>query len=327
MRAKLVAVAAVLLISPLYAAFALPITSVNQLVVFGDSLSDNGNAAIALGGTLPGNHAPNAFTDGPNTTPPTTGPFGLWIDQFAIKSGLPGPQPFLANPAANTNYAVGSAQTGSANPQDISNQLGAFAAAHPLGAPSSALYTIWGGSNDLLNGANNPITAADNLYANILALSGAGAKYFLWLNLPPLGDVPLALALDKSSPGTSAALNAASTAFNIEWGIDLAKLRSQGVYVIGVDINSLFNQITANPAAYGFADVTDPAQGLPVNPNTFLFWDGEHPTTAGDALVANLAFNDFTAAPEPASFAFAFIGLGLIVTVHCGRKHLLHNAR
>ena len=322
MRLKLFAVVGTLLITPFCASFALSVTTVNQLVVFGDSLSDNGNAAIALGGTLPGNYAPNAFTNGPNTNPATSGPFGLWIDQFAVKMGLPGPQPFLANPVANTNYAVGGADTGSTNPQDISNQLAAFASAHPLGAPSNALYAIWGGANDVLDG-RNPKTAADNLYANILALSGAGAKYFLWLDLPPLGEVPQALAADKIVPGTSAAFNAASAAFNLEWATDLAQLRSQGVYVIGVDINTLFNQIIANPAPFGLTDVTDPAQGLPVNPNTFLFWDGKHPTTAGDALIANLAFNDFVAVPEPVSVGLAVAGLGLVIVVS-RRKRLPH---
>ena len=48
---------------------------INQLVVFGDSLSDNGNAAIALGGTLPGNYAPNAFTDGATTLSSHLRPF------------------------------------------------------------------------------------------------------------------------------------------------------------------------------------------------------------------------------------------------------------
>src|ERR1700722_13889761 len=125
MRAKFLALQALVLMSPLYTALAGPI-NVNQLVVFGDSLSDNGNAAVALGGALPGNYAPNAFTDGPNTNPATAGPFGLWIDQFAVLAGLPDPQPFLANPGTNTNFAVASAETGSANPQDIGNQLAAF---------------------------------------------------------------------------------------------------------------------------------------------------------------------------------------------------------
>jgi hypothetical protein len=58
--------------------------SIYRLIVFGDSLSDNGNAAAALasvGKTL-GNYAANSLTDGPRTMPATSGPDGLWIDQF-----------------------------------------------------------------------------------------------------------------------------------------------------------------------------------------------------------------------------------------------------
>jgi outer membrane lipase/esterase len=225
--------------------------SFNQLVVFGDSLSDNGNAAIALGGVLPGNYAPNAFTDGPNTNPATVGPFGLWIDQFAALAGVPDPQPFLANQAVNTNYAVASAQTGSANTQDISNQILAFSAAHAGIASPSALYIIWGGSNDIYNGTNSGKTAADNLFANIETLAAEGAKNFLWLNVPQLGNTP-------RGASNAAALNAQSTAFDAEWAIDIAALNSFGLNVVGVDINAEFNKILANPGASGFTNVTSP---------------------------------------------------------------------
>ncbi len=54
MRLKLLAVTGVILIAPVCAALASSITSVNQLIVFGDSLSDNGNASIATLGAQPG---------------------------------------------------------------------------------------------------------------------------------------------------------------------------------------------------------------------------------------------------------------------------------
>lgn len=267
-------------------ALAGPIGSVNQLVVFGDSLSDNGNAAIyaaSMGIPFP------VIANGP-----------LWIDQLAAKLSLPDPQPFLAG-TGGTNYAVATGQTGSNGLSGVTDQLAFFAATHPGGAPATALYTFWAGSNDIFNGGN-PVTAADNIYNNILSLAAGGAKYFMWLNLPDLGATPRAAAA-----GQTAAANLASAAFNAEWAIDLAKLQGLGINVTPVNVEALFAQILANPAMFGFTNVTSPGQGQP-NPNNYLFWDDEHPTTAGHALVANLAFADL-AVPEPADAAFAAIGL------------------
>jgi len=292
-------------------ATSVPIT---QLVVFGDSLSDNGNAAIALGGTLPGNYATNAFTDGPATTPMTTGPFGLWVDQLSARLGLADPQPFLIG---GNNFAVASALTGhnpvfSLPPTVVpytSDQVALYLLSHT--PSSSALYTFWAGANDI-NSGGNPITAADNIASNIKTLAATGATNFLWLNLPPLGATP-----DGIASGQSAALNAASNAFNAEWAVDLAALHALGVAVDGVNVAALFGQIANDPTGFGFTDITDPAWcgpgGLATcatnNPNHFLYWDGEHPTTAADSLVATLAFNNLTATPEPATLVMVATGL------------------
>ncbi len=294
MRSKLIVLSSLVLISPLYILTADPINQINQLVVFGDSLSDNGNASIATLGLYPGpNYAPGERTDGANTTPKTTGPFGLWEEQLAAKTGLSNPQPFLAG---GNNYAIAAADTGSGI-SSVSNQLNFFAAAHPTGAPSNALYTVWAGANDIFD-SMSPVTAADNLDADIQKLHAGGAKYFLWLNLPPLGNTPFGYSNHLVNP-----LDQATNAFNAEWAVDLGKLQSQGIQVVGVNVDILFNQIAADPAAYGFTDIKNSAQGLAgVNPNDYLFWDDVHPTTAGNALVADLALHDFVATPEPATF-------------------------
>jgi len=320
MRAKLITLFGLILFLPISAAFADSIGEVNQLVVFGDSLSDTGNAAFFTGGVIPGpptNYAVGRVTDGPNTTPATTGPFGLWVDQFAPKINVADPGPGFT-PAGGTNYAVATADTGSNSLYFVSDQVALYLSSVGLGKASpAALYTIWAGANDIADG-KNPITAADNLYNNILALSGNGAKYFLWFDLPPLGQTPDAL---KAGPAAIAAGNAASSAFNAEWSADVAKLQSQGIHVIPVYVDLLFDQIESNPSAYGFTNITDSAQGnASVNPNDYLFWDGEHPTTAADALLANLAEQDFLAAPEPANLALAFVGLVLVCAAYRSRQ-------
>jgi phospholipase/lecithinase/hemolysin len=283
-------------------ATAIPPSQITSIVAFGDSLSDAGNASIATGGadpgagyatrTVPGVPFPVGYYTNPQVG---SGPTGLWVDQLAAKLGVTDPAPALAG---GTNYAVGSAETGNANPQDMENQVGLFLSNNPTGASSSALYTFWGGANDIFDG-QNPITAADNIAGEIEAVAGAGGENFLWLNLPDLGDTPLL----SGDPAAAAAANLASQAFNQEWASDVGLLDSLGINVIGVNIEGLINSVDANPSAYGLTNVTTPCALTPgCNPNTALYWDVEHPTTAGHALVADLAYSDVAPVPEPSTF-------------------------
>ena len=105
-----------------------------------------------------------------------------------------------------------------------------------LGNTPSAtdLYTFWAGANDI-DAGGNPITAADNIAANIKTLAAAGASDFLWLNLPLLGDTP-----DGVLSGESVALNAASAAYDAEWAADIAALQGEGIDVDGVNVGAAF---------------------------------------------------------------------------------------
>jgi phospholipase/lecithinase/hemolysin len=290
-------------------------------VAFGDSLSDAGNASIATFGSVPGpGYATRTVTGIPFpvgyfTNPQTgTGPSGLWIDQFAAKVGVADPSPALA-PLGGSNYAVGGALTGSANPGDMQTQVGFFLATHPTGASPTALYTLWGGADDIF-AAQNPVTAADNIAAQIKQLAADGGQNFLWLDLPNLGQTPSL----SGNPAAAAAANLASQAFDQEWAIQVATLDSLGINVIGVNIDTLFNDILANPAAYGFSNVANACNATPgCNPNTFLYWDNLHPTTYADSLVASLAYQDafggpVGVTPEPPTVTLlALGGAGLLM--------------
>jgi phospholipase/lecithinase/hemolysin len=323
MRARISFLTSCLAILPFFGAAAAPL-GVTNMVVFGDSLSDNGNAYIATGGAQPGaNYATGMFTDGTNTTPSTTTPLGLWSDQLAGKLGLADPGPFLSFAPGATNFAVASADTGYNGSFFVGDQVNGYLALAPNNtASSTSLYTFWAGANDIAD-SKSAKTAADNIALNILQLAGAGAKTFLWLDLPPLGETPDAFALDTVVPTTTSYLNGQSAEFNAEWQTDLYHLQSLGINVVGVDVNSIFTEVAAQYRAgctvgasnpYCFSNITSPAQGVAgANPNDYLFWDGHHPTTEADSLIAGLAAADLSAVPEPVSSGQLLAGLALLV--------------
>jgi phospholipase/lecithinase/hemolysin len=279
--------------------------TLSQFVVFGDSLSDTGNLYIATGGLPPAPapplYAKGLFTDGPDSTPSTSGPLGIWIQQLAGMMGVASPAPFLAG-TGGTDYAFGGALTGhDPNPAGVpyvTDQLDAYLAGHPSGVPSTALYTFWAGANDIFQGMS-PATAVANLTGNINTLFADGGRDFLWLDMPPLGDTPDGLALGAAG---SAALNLLSQEYNTAWlsAIGLLNAEDPGIDIVGADVFGLVEAMLADPSKYGFVNINTPAQGLSVDPNTYLFWDGVHPTTEGDFQVASLADHDL-ATPEPST--------------------------
>lgn len=301
-----------------------------EFVIFGDSLSDNGNlyaGTSALGDPTPGppQYATGEFTDGVNSVPSTTSPLGLWIEQLAKKMNLPAPVPFIKG-AGGLNYAVGGAVTGH-NPNwtptsltqipALTDQLTLFMSQHPS-PPSSALYVFWGGSNDILNNpstaSTEATTAVANIQGNINTLIAAGAKYFLWLDLAPLGLIP-----EAYNSSNSPIFNAAAVAYNTAWSTAISQLKAAhpGITIVGVDVYSLFLSIAVNPALFGYTNIISPAQGqTSVNPNTYVFWDQLHPTTVGHENVMELTYTDLESAFGGPAYSCTNTAAPLITSVN-----------
>jgi phospholipase/lecithinase/hemolysin len=292
MLRKLSKIGAALLITALSPA---PAGAFTALYSFGDSLSDVGNDFIAsiLEGKTPEPAPPyflGEFSNGPN-----------WVEDLSEKLGL---GPVFPSLLGGNDYAYGGATTGapltnnSAVPNGI-QQVATFLAAHGGSAPSTGLYTVWLGSNDvfsiLASGVSGSTaqseaqTAAGYEAWEIAALAVSGAKTFIVPLVPDLGKTPSVLVL---SPAAEAAATSLASTYNTALESDLAGLAASlhgGLHFL--DTFGLLDNAVANPGLYGLTDVTDPcyvaATGkVCATPNTYLFWDGVHPTAKVDAIIA-----------------------------------------
>ncbi len=284
----------------------------NQMIIFGDSLSDNGNDFIGSGGVIPAppTYTVGRFTNGPDVTPGTAF-VGVWHEQLSTLLGLPMAQPSLLG---GTNWSAGGADTSNTlSPLGVPGmgvQVSTFLSLQPNPSPT-ALYVMEGGVNDILNAAEAPgataagIAAAEkqamqNLTLEITALAASGAKDFLWFDVGPVE-----LAPETQGNPLSASIASATAQFRTDWLAAQVTLQNTlGIQIAGVDLYSTYNAVLANPAAFGITDVTDPAfLGAAPNPDTYLNWDLIHPTTKGHSLIAEAALEsiDTTFTPEPSN--------------------------
>ena len=273
--------------------------SYNQIFVFGDSLSDDGNAYVLTGGLNPLS-PPYAqrFSNGP-----------VAVEYLAAWMGV-GLSPSVLG---GNDYAVGGATTGTGSAiglwgTGIKKQVSAFTTAHPAFDPDHTLFVVWGGPNDFLL-SPFPWTvnsAVNNLAASITALAGAGAEHILVPNMMDLGATPLADLL-----GVQIYLNSLTKSFNKALAKKLNSLDALlAADIIPFDTFSALNAVLANPSAYGFTNVNDACLYTPActNPDTFLFWDLVHPTTYTHALLAN-QFASVISNPEPETLILLLMGM------------------
>lgn len=265
---------------------------------FGDSLFDNGQFGVRFTNRV----GPNYYTSEFGPVSPS-----LVAEGLKLTEGAPSNQ-------EGTNYAVGdnrSLQT-----------LQSVNAATTYEAPAlggttfnslfydldrtgrslerKALYVLDGGGNDFLNflilDEEDAGVAATNLVTAAKALQGRGAKYVVIANMPNLGLAPAGVPLAGFVTPLIESLN------------DQLRQQVASSNILIFDWFTMFNEVTANPAAYGIASTSETVStscfegdentcpdgdanaridGSNPNPDAFLFDDGVHPTTIGQQLTAD----------------------------------------
>lgn len=278
-----------------------------RLVVFGDSLSDPGNAfVLTMDVSLPPFELiPNApyargglhFSNG-----------RTWVEQLADKLDAENSaRPALLKPVRFTNYAVGGTRARPQGPFDLATQVGLFMNDFNGQAPADALYVVYMGSNDLRDALEALVldpsgaTSFGILQAaliairdNLLILHAAGAQTFLVPNLPNLALTP---AVRLQGPAAQGAAQFLASTFNDQLAALLGGLESAlGLNIVRFDVFAILNEVVAAPAAVDLTEVAQPCitPGTKVKPfcskpDEYLFWDGIHPTRAGHRILAQRA--------------------------------------
>ncbi len=314
-------------------AAAAPFTAI---YAFGDSLSDAGNIFLATGGAIP---APPYFA-GHFSNGPT------WVEDLSQDLGLGMLQPLLAG---GTDYAFAGAVTGPAVPganpiiPNITQQVALFSFLASGKAPSTGLYTLWIGANDVLDAlddiaastltiadaGSDLATAAQTAAAAVETLAGEGAETFIVPLVPDIGKTPA----ENGDAGTAALASALSAGDNTDLAADIdAFAASSEITVHLLDTYSLIDDAVADPAAFGYTDVTDPCYSggylgggeACARPNSYLFWDYEHPTEHGHQELAALAAAELL--PEPGMLP-VFLTAGLMLAWRCRRQRRIGRRR
>lgn len=291
----------------------------SQVVVFGDSLSDNGNLFAAIDGAKPaGPYVNGRFTNGLVAVEVLAQQLGAPLLDYAIGGALTGTDnQFAAEHAQVANTGMLS---------QVNRHLGGLAA-EGKGADPAALHVLWGGGNDFLavinsgdaSGIGGVIkSGVANLVAEVDMLYDAGARNILVPLLPDLGTT----FYGTSGAVAPALLTAVSQSFNGSLKTKLAALAeaSPGLNLTVFDAPAVLASVRQGVADAG-GDITgrcwdgdytgaNNTAALCADPSQVYLFDKVHPNSlvhqkVGKAMAASVV-------PEPMTAALMLTGLVMV---------------
>ncbi|XAL98277.1 SGNH/GDSL hydrolase family protein [Phycisphaeraceae bacterium D3-23] len=269
--------------------------SYNEVVVFGDSLSDVGNTANSFFISLVAPQARPPYFDGRFSNGP------VWAERLAESLDL---DASIRSGEGGLNYAWGGALSGDGTNflgavDNLGNQVDDYLDGHT--PDGDELFLLWGGANDLIeiggslgslfSGGGTAQSVSDNMAGHMQQLAAAGAQNILVLNLPNLGDIPRYAGTNEQ-----ASQNAVAQDYNNLLAAQVASVESQ--YTVDIDlldIGALVDLMLNDPSRYGFTNTTQPAYDedtgdVVADPEGYVFWDDIHPGALAHEWIARASF-------------------------------------
>lgn len=316
--------------------------NVEEIVIFGNSISDTGNVYSLTNNTFPPEplYYEGRFSNGP-----------LWIDTLSQNLGL-NPSNFYdfnsTNISEGINFSIGGATTGTTTLGDtpeltfpgVTTQVNDYInSLNGTAIDEDALVVYWSGENDYVQAFQNegilldPEVPITNISNSLVQLANAGAENVLVSNLVNLANVPLSRSFIP--PEQLEQLTLLTNAHNSVLNFAIASLNTAfpDTEFVLFDTNSLLDNIFNNPTEFGF--INNPIEScltpnnfpdiapnvVPCdNPEEYFYYDNQHFTSAVHQLIADEALqtindnfgssNNPNPIPESGN-SLALIGLGL----------------
>ena len=261
----------------------------SDFVVFGDSLSDQGNSYQAWGSPDSPPYWNGRFSDGP-----------VWSEivgqdlQVIMNAGR--------ESAGGNNRAFGGAHSGDGYYAFVipnaGKQIDDYTANNNFAGDE--IVSLWIGGNDYLNsGETDTQKVVDSIEDEIGRLIDDGAAEIFIPNLVPLDKTPR--AIEDMSESERSDLRARVIEHNQLLDSMLNETEAtKNVTIYRMDAHSLSEVVVHRPALFDIVNVSDPAcdhdgllcsDGDPIAPNKhqYLFFDKVHPTTRSHEIMAMFA--------------------------------------
>jgi outer membrane lipase/esterase len=255
----------------------------NNVVVFGDSYSDTGNAYKLSGGTWPLSppYYHGRYCNGPN-----------WVDQlklFGVKSYAYG------GATTDNNFVQGYAKFNTIPVPGVRQQIQIYLNEFRFGKIKFAetIYILWAGGNDFADKPTlSPAAIVASLMNSVNDLLAAGAQHILVFNAAPAQSIPATQGL-----APAATLSYLTSLSNTALKADLATIQQNNPQAsLNIfDINSLVSKVVASNSSYFINTTTNCWNSFNAttiirlcnNPEKYVFLDIQHFTTRVDQLIAD----------------------------------------